>query len=148
MKIEIPKGYTIDLEKSNLEKGEIFFKKEKLEFTSLGEIEGYFIDNCSEIQFSKGHALFHTRNTWPSKEEAEAALALSQLCQWRNKYNEGWVPNWEDDTKKYQIFYFGNEISFDWTYHSINTLSFKSIEIRDKFYEDFKELIEIAKPLL
>lgn len=74
--------------------------------------------------------------------------ALKKLIILRDYYNEGWQPNWEDDEPKFTIGVYENEITTGDTYCLSWVLSFKSEEIRDKFLEEQKELLEIAKPLL
>lgn len=139
MKIQVPEGYEIDREKSTFEK--IVFKKierklpkrwEELEF-----IDGFFVSSLSDIAKIGNNTTNdeNNKNVFPTKEEAEACLALAQLCQLRDRYNDGWKPNWEDGTKKYTIYF--NKI-----------LAFKTKELRDKFLENFRDLIEQAKPLL
>src|SRR5690554_3004764 len=95
LKVQVPEGYEIDQEKSTFE--EIVFKpvKSKPKWRDLGHVDGWYI--CSDSKVVRiGYVISEdfNKNTWPSKEEAEAALALSQLCQWRDKYNEGWKPDW------------------------------------------------------
>jgi len=124
--------------------------KPKPEWKNLGEIDGYFVDtNCGIHRFCSLVSKPTHKNIFPTKEEAEACLALSQLCQWRDKYNEGWKPDWNDkNNKKWTIIIFSNDIIAHSYFDTHSVLSFKSAEIRDKFLEDFYELIEIAKPLL
>ena len=38
------------------------------------------------------------KNILPSKQAAEAHLALMQLHQLRDCYRQGWTPDWKDDT--------------------------------------------------
>lgn len=85
----------------------------------------------------------------PNKETAEAILALMQLIQLRNCYNGDWVPDWNDESGLKSVIV-NNGGKFLRT-HSITTnyvLAFKSEELRDQFLENFKDLIEIAKPLI
>lgn len=87
--------------------------------------------------------------TYPSMEIYKAFEALRKLIILRDFYNEGWQPDWEDDgNDKFCIeLYKGEFNQMEYSFTS-RPLSFKSEEIRDKFFEDQKELIEIAKPLL
>lgn len=123
--------------------------KKSPKWEDFGEIKGYFVSADSQIEKFEGYSSVYEKNIFPSKEEADACLALSQLCQWRDKYNEGWKPKWLiNSTEKYCVYFSNNELSVT-TYITTHTiLSFKTREIRDKFLEDFKDLIEIAKPLL
>lgn len=84
----------------------------------------------------------------PSEELADAEVALLKLLFLRDYYNEGWQPNWEDDEWKYFIEYYRGELDVNRTCGNSRVLAFKSREIRDKFLEEQKELLEIAKPLL
>lgn len=76
------------------------------------------------------------------------AEALKKLILLRDYYNEGWQPDWEDDEWKYFIEYYRGILSVERTCGNNRVLAFKSKEIRDKFLEEQKELLEIAKPLL
>ena len=59
-----------------------------------------------------------------------------------------WEPDLEDNTTKYTIVYTNNGIERDWELHINHILSFPTEEMRDAFYENFKELIEQCKELL
>ena len=76
-------------------------------------------------------------------------LALCQLLVCREVYRQGWKPNWKDDNEiKYCIERVENCIAKE-TYVTMATvLSFQSEEIRDKFLENFRDLIEEAKELI
>ena len=88
---------------------------------------------------------------YPSQELANAAEVLRRLLFLRDYYNEGWQPDWDSDkTIKHTIeTCFNDDFVIEPT--SINyprVLSFKSKKIRDKFFKEQRELLEIAKPLL
>lgn len=66
-----------------------------------------------------------------------------------------WEPDWEDETQvKYMITTFNNKLEFFSSIHSYvvgrrnHILSFPTEEMRDAFYENFKDLIEQCKELL
>lgn len=85
---------------------------------------------------------------YPTQELADASEALRRLLFLRDYYNEGWEPDWEDEEEKFSIQVCEGEFH---TFESIEcqrVVSFKTEEIRDKFLEDQRELLEIAKPLL
>jgi hypothetical protein len=123
----------------------------------LGRVKGFYVDDDSELSaasnFHFGYSTeLHNKNIFPTEAEAEACLALSQLCQLRDAYNgeplANWC-NWNDSTQmKYVIFFNNNRIARASWYNSHNVLSFKTAELRDTFLENFKDLIEQAKPLL
>lgn len=151
LKIEVSEGYEIDEKESTFEK--IVFKKSdrKPEWKDIGKISGWYVSSLSEISLARRDfdICQRNKNIFPSKEEAEACLALSQLCQWRDKYNEGWKPDWTNDAEpKWAIAVHLNVVTSEILYSTCRVLSFQTAKIRDKFLSDFRELIEIAKPLL
>ena len=89
----------------------------------------------------------------PSKELADAAVALLKLLFLRDYYNEGWQPDFSKETKntKYCISKdaSGRFMKYDYyNYDFNNVLIFKSKQIRSKFWDEQLELMKIAKPLL
>ena len=152
MKIQVPEGYEIDKEKSTFEK--IVFKKVENElpksWEDLYEVGGWFVDFHSKVVTSGSmRTADSVKNRFPTKEEAEACLALAQLCQLRDRYNGGWKPNWNSMAEtKYVIEIFKNNIVKNLYGGKHRILAFKTEELRDKFLENFEDLIEIAKPLL
>ncbi len=122
--------------------------KSKPKWEDFGALTGYWVradSSIGEVNLSK--ASVDAKSTWPTKEEAEACLALSQLCQWRDKYNEGWKPA-KNHEYKHTIGITGVGGVYKAVTANNSVLVFKTAEIRDKFLEDFADLIEIAKPLL
>lgn len=82
-------------------------------------------------------------------EEYERAFeALKKLTILRDYYNEGWQPDWNTSGFKQCIELEGKVVCGRDHAYSSRVLTFKSGEIRDKFLEDQRELLEIAKPLL
>ena len=152
MKIQVPEGYEIDREKSTFEK--IVFKKVEKELPkSWGELDnvsGYYVDKNSKVYNCINHiTVDDNRNIFPTREEAEECLALAQLCQLRDGYNGGWKPDWKDDReKKHCIEFFKGKIQKNYYHVLKKVLCFKTQELRDKFLENFRDLIETAKPLL
>ena len=85
----------------------------------------------------------------PNKELADATKALLKLLFLRDYYNKGWQPDWKDgDEEKYCIRNFGNELCAMDLGFSVRVMAFRTPQIRDKFLEEQRELLEIAKPLL
>ena len=150
MKIQVPEGYEIDKENSTFEK--IVFKRKELpkSWEDLITVKGYCVTTFSKIEdcCEECYTYKENKNIFPTREEAEACLALAQLCQLRDRYNDGWKPDWKDFEEKFNIFYSENKIVKGFGYISSSVLAFKTKEIRDKFLENFRDLIEIAKPLL
>jgi len=152
-KIQVPEGYKIDKEKSTFEK--IVFKKVEKElpkcWDDLEIISGFYVDSLSRVIKTSGEIYTEEnhKNTFPTKEEAKACLALAQLCQLRDRYNGGWKPDWKNDREiKYCIEFFKERIEKKSYYVTKKVLYFKTWVLMDKFLENFRDLIETAKPLL
>lgn len=78
----------------------------------------------------------------------ECTEALKKLIVLRDYYNKGWQPDWTKATVKYCIEVYGEDLSIIDFQFKLKPMAFKTREIRDKFLEEQKELLEIAKPLL
>jgi len=139
------------------------YTKEELEaeelpksWKELKTVHGFYTSiNCVIIKLNEdiynNGTINANKNVFPTKELADASLALSQLLQLRDVYNGDWkvdLNNRPNETK-----YFINN-----TYNKIHTgrsdtgwnyvLSFKCKDIRDQFVNNFTELLETALPLL
>ena len=112
----------------------------------------YYIDNEGDIMdFEKKQVADGTLaepNTITSKEYAEAFLALMQLIRFRDIWNEGWVPDWKSSASKFIIMYYNDAVDLVINTYGQRSLYFKTRELGDKFFKEFKDLIETAKPLL
>ena len=149
LNIIAPEGYEIDKENSTFEK--IVFKKiNELPKTweELKYISGAFISTFSDIKtINSVKTDSSAKNIFPTKELAEAILALAQLLQLRDRYNgdnKGFIAG----KGNYCITISNNGISKYFDIYIQQVLAFRTIELRDEFYNNFKDLIEIAKPLL
>ena len=80
----------------------------------------------------------------------ECTEALKKLVILRDYYNEGWQPDWKSSKGfwKHSIVCYEGKIHKDLSYKISMIFTFKTEEIRDKFLEEQRELLEIAKPLL
>ena len=110
--------------------------------------ESYIQSNCCISELASGPRSFAgSMNVLPNKEYAEAILALCQLIQLRDCYRQGWEPNYSTKNAKYVITYWEGSLIRD-RYSNRNVIfSFQTEELRDKFYWNFKDLIEKTKPL-
>lgn len=108
---------------------------------------GFFIASDSTITEDVSGYIneYYDKNILLSKESAEAHLALMQLEKLRDRYRQGWKPNWKDFNHKYCIYYFTDNLHKGTEEVSQVFLSFQSREIRDLFVKNFKDLIEQAK---
>jgi len=150
VKIQVPQGYEIDKENSTFEL--IKFKKIERKFPKswgeLEKLEGYFCtDGDKTNNLLCGPLLDVNKNYFATEEQAKAALALAQLSQLKKVYREieGGEIDWKMDTQvKYVICIYSNEIALN----NPHFLAFLKPETRDLFFENFKDLIEQAKPLM
>lgn len=158
IKIIPPEGYEVDKENSTFEC--IKFKpikqlpktwEEFCEIYPIREGETYINNICmlNQVKDVRNRNSLTDRNVLPSEKMAEAVLALCQLIQLRDYYNQGWQPDWNSDTcDKWCIEIFKGQINK--TSHTVivRILAFKSEKLMNEFSENFSDLIEIAKPLL
>lgn len=85
----------------------------------------------------------------PSEKLVDATIALLKLLFLRDYYNEGWQPNWKKEREmKYVIYNDSNKLATIQSYTMSFILAFKEGNVRSKFLEEQRELLEIAKPLL
>lgn len=151
--ILIPKGCKI----KRVTKDKIILVEKKKELPKTWEEcykllnKGEYIDRNSTIE----SGLFplnleptcDERNTLPVGF-AKPMLALMQLLVCREVYRDGWKPDWKNRTNNPCICYIHDQITPSYTTCTNSILSFQSREIRDKFLENFKNLIEEAKELI
>mgnify|MGYP000370267036 CR=1 FL=1 len=82
------------------------------------------------------------------KEAYEITEVLRKLTGIRDVYNEGWEPDWENNREKYVIKRWEDGFMLYVAVNEKSILYFKNIKIAEKFFEEQKELLELAKPLL
>ena len=133
-KIEVPGGYEIDQENSNLAEGVIKFKlvaKESRVPESIYDVEGrnYFIDHFGIIERCDES----THNHFSTAERAEAMLALGQLREIHAAIKQ------DKDTKCY---FFSIE-SVD--KNVVVDFWFETEELGEEFKSIHKELIETVE---
>jgi hypothetical protein len=145
------------------------FSKEELEQPKLPKTweeycnneyrTGYYINESSRIGFidqgkygTKLNSDFD-KTVFKAEKDAYAHLALMQLHvlrdAYRDYYQKGWKPNWNDvNQMKFCIYYHKDEMIITTECFSQAFLSFPTKELAEQFLENFKDLIEQAKPLL
>lgn len=167
--IEIPEGFEIDKVNSSFEK--IVFKKkntkprswdEYVRQTAHNNTVVYWITELSNVKTGKlaGVAVSsENRNVLPSKELAEAFLAMMQLMSLRHEWihlwsdeqnlTEDWKPDWTNvHIMKYCIIVASGQISMYYKIWEQSPLSFPTGEMAEDFKNCFIDLLEIAKPLI
>lgn len=134
--IVIPDGWEFD----KVEGSKIIFKECKKELPSTwGEY-----DRDSIV--SNGYIC----NLDPMNTYLENSfIALAKLIKLRDCYRQGWAPNWKSSKNfKYIILYYLGRVDTGTTQYQSCVLSFQTKELRDKFLDNFRDLIEEAKDLL
>lgn len=148
-KVEIipPEGYEIDKEKSSQEK--IYFKKKNSNFLetweSLRSINGYYVSSSCEIrEYSSDSPQYNNKNTFPSKATANAGgILLPMLLQLRNKYRQGWKPDWYNlNQYKYYIQPRKDELLIGSTKSYPEIFAFQSKEIAQQFLDNFRNMLK------
>lgn len=132
---EIPKGYKFKQRISD----EFVFEKMNDRPTNIEE--------ASEII-----SIFQSENYRKKQLEALQRLLIFRDAWW--KMADDWKPDYNDCTEdkyfstKFFIYVYRNEIHFGSCELTHHLLAFPTAEMRDAFYENFKDLIEICKELL
>lgn len=134
-KKELPKTWEEFCEQNDMKKGDCFISEDS---------EPVVIEmgiGMRDVNFD--------RNLLPSKQAAEAHLALMQLHQLRDAWREGWVPDWNDGGQnKYVIAYDKGEFEI-WQYHTVSRfLAFQDEKRADEFKNFFIDLIRKAGDLI
>lgn len=110
------------------------------------------VENAMDWLKSKGNVFYaeidYSKEPYVSEEMYKAFEALKCLVVLRDYYNKGWQPDWNECSTKYCIEQEGLDISAINHIFNSKVMAFKTTEIRDKFLEEQRELLEIAKPLL
>lgn len=130
---ELPKTWDEFCERNPIQKGE------------------YYIDTNSDIRAlcnDTGRDDELDKNICVSLQEAEAFLALMQLRQLHKVYVKDWEPDWSSASPKFCILVGSNKIKVIDSYFYQEILSFPTEELAEQFLNNFKDLLEIAKPLL
>ena len=155
---KIPDGYEI----TEVSKDTVFIKSIKPQYPKTYKeccdvllIPPYY--NLRYHTYQRGYYEYATSNSLISLQDKLNTLGKIIIC--RNAYwkilgeemglSKPWEPDWtNEEQKKYCIYYGdGNIQKGTWSIHN-SILAFPTEEIRDAFFEDFKDLIEESKKLL
>lgn len=148
----LPDNPTILFLLDNFTKEELEAKELPKSWEELQIVKGYYVNSNSEILIAcECETVNGNKSIFPTKELAEASLALSQLLQLRDVYNGDWkvdLNNRPTETR-FIIRNYCNIIDTLMIKNCINSvLSFQKESIRDEFVRNFSELITTALPLL
>lgn len=150
--IQIPEGYVIDTEKSNLEEGKIVFKKKEVapwrEYTHI--LTGYFVAlNSDIVQINEQDRFFNddtNKNVFATEKQAKSMLAMAQLSQIIQNDERFGGPitdkEWSDKRiSKYCIVRDGNNICGATFMSSYHFLAFHTDEQYFLFLKENMDLI-------
>ena len=141
IKITIPEGYEIDMEKSNFER--IVFKKKKAIncWEDLEKVEGVFINYASNIQ-ECGESISEddNKNVFLNEKYAKSALALAQISQLLPYYNTN--VNWDLCTYKHCIVKAYNDLTINISQNIYHMLAFNTREEAERFLKYNKQLVK------
>ena len=149
VKVIPPEGYEIDEKNSTFSK--IKFKLIKSTYPKSWEeafvgknIQGFWIEDIGEINDANCEADSEDIGVFKTKKQAKSALAYAQLTQLMALpcYNGDWEADWGGATQNYVIERCGNEINKDYYSKAFSTIAFKSMEVRDAFYNNHMDLLE------
>lgn len=148
------KGEVIDTTKVILKRIKPKYPKTYEKCCDVLLISPYY--NLNYITYEHGHYKHATSNILLPLQNKLNTLGKLLICRdayWKIAGEEmgldkPWNPDFSDDSTKYNIFSYENEIILNDNNWSNRVLVFPTKEIRDAFYENFKDLIEKCKELL
>lgn len=150
---KIPDGYEFDV----VVDGKIFIKPIKPKYPTSYEECCKVLGVSCRAQLSYTNPVVEHNNIYLTKEK-HLLDAFMKLRIYRNAYwkiageemglGKSWEPDWDDETNKFTISNKCNKIFLNNTAWYAEVLSFPTAEMRDAFYENFKDLIEQCKELL
>lgn len=118
----------------------------------LEKVNGAWVDdNCDVRVLCSSLGLLceqSSRNIFATKEQAEACVAMAQLSQLMKVYNDGWAATFGDFEEKATIKFDSEVCIILCSYKTRSFLTFKDEPTAELFLQNFRELIEKAKPLL
>ena len=152
--INITEGFEIDKEQST--ERQIVLRKIDNRARSWEEyckkMEGkssYYYDGLFEKVKSSKFGSSPLLAEFEDKEDIEILVAFCKLFHLRRDWVGEWKPDWKNKKQwKFSIVSDTDKIEKGIGRTLSRSLSFPTEEMRDEFIETFKDLLEIAKPLL
>ena len=152
--INIPEGFEIDKEQSNdrrivLRKIEDRVKSWEEYCEKMKDKDSYYFNEVVyEIKPSK-FRVNPILSEFVDKEDVEALVAFCKLRKMRKQWIGKWKPDWmNEDQTKFTIISSKNKIDDSISDFINSPMSFPTKEMRNEFIVTFRDLLEIAKPLL
>ena len=149
----IPEGYVIDKLTNNnivLKLSESVKARTWDEYCKkMNNKDSYYFNEQFNTLTSSQFGPVPVVSEFKNYKDAEVFAAFSKLLKLRKDWIGDWEPDWADvDQIKYVIFTENNEICVGTHLHISSSMSFPTEEMRDEFFDCFKNLLEEAKTLL
>ena len=156
LKITIPEGQEIDWQESAKQEKIVFKKKDPKprsweEYCNNFSGELFYFSNRNSIEsvVTSDGMSYTAKDYLPSKELAEAFLAMMQLMSLRQAWIGDWKPDWKiNATDIWCVIFKEGKLKVDLFCTISMALSFPTKEMAEDFMNCFKDLLEIAKPLI
>lgn len=153
--INIPEGYEIDKEQSN-ERKIVLKKIENKSARSWKEYcekmkgkNSYFYNNANRRIVNSQFGSEPVLSEFEDMEDVETLEAFSKLLRLRKDWVGEWKPDYKNSEPKFAIIIKENKIIKAAGNFIVNySMSFPTEKMRDEFVDTFRDLLEIAKPLL
>lgn len=152
--IDIPEGYEIDFEATKKQEGLIVLRKQCrpenwAELLKMYEgKESFWYDSSLDAVIKGEVEDCIGLGEFMDKETARAFVALWKLLSYRKAWIGGWKPDWTNSDPKFTIIIGGDRIVVGENKIASRSMSFPTERMCKEFYESFKDLLEVAKPLL
>lgn len=146
--INIPEGFEIDKDQSNDSQIENQRARTWEEYCKKMEGKDSYIAQVNGIVSSSQFLFVPYLTEFANKEDAIAFIAFDKLIKLRRDWIGDWKPDWTKTKYKFSIITKSNNVCQGINTTLSRSMSFPTAEMRDDFLDCFKELLEIAKPLL
>ena len=150
----VPEGYELDKDQSTETKvvlKKIEYNKRADSWKEYSDMmkgkDSYVVDMYGNIRtttFSDAPVV----GEFEDKEGARVFAAFSRLVKLRKNWVGDWKPDWKSGDPIFIIINNRNSIKSGRSWHVSSPLSFPTEELCEAFIDTFKDLLEIAKPLL
>lgn len=128
------------------------------ELVSISECLTFRVNGCSlDVPADGGGNFFPSKEqrdwsgfeprTYPSFDRKAIFLELLKVRDsWWDM--DCWVPNWADGREKYTIYAEGGIVFVGESLAKPEVLAFKSAAIRDNFYREFRDLVNLCREFI
>ena len=109
LKIDIPKGYIIDLDNSDFDKGLIKWRKKYQNYNDIR----------NELKYKRDPQLA------VDDSDLDKLISINKIINTARVLNEGWKPDWLDpNCSKYYIYQSGDRLEIDIAYRIVYSFAY------------------------